>query len=248
MRIVMMIAAAIAAWVFAGSSSGAAEGPRKPNVVFILADDLGYGDVRCFNPEGEIATPHLDRLASEGMRFTDAHSGSAVCTPTRYGILTGRYSWRSSLKSGVLDGYSARLIEPGRLTLPEFLHRQGYRTACVGKWHLGMDWSRKRADGPAKIKDGWDIDYTRPIANGPTSVGFDSYFGISASLDMPPYVFIDQDRPDKVPTVEKTWVRKGPAAADFEAEDVLPSLVGSASQFLKANAKAAREGTPFFLY
>lgn len=231
-----------------GASAESSPATRSPNIVYILADDLGYGDVRCFNPEGKIATPHLDRLASEGMRFTDAHSGSAVCTPTRYGILTGRYSWRSSLKSGVLDGYSPRLIEPGRLTLPEFLHRQGYRTACVGKWHLGMEWPRKRAEDSGKIKDGWDVDYARPIANGPTAVGFDSYFGISASLDMPPYVFIDRDHPESVPTVEKTWIRKGPAAADFEAEDVLPSLVRSATSFLKANAKAAREGTPFFLY
>ena len=196
-----------------------------PNIVYILADDLGLGDVRCFNPDGKITTPHLDRLAAAGMRFTDAHSSSAVCTPTRYGILTGRYNWRSSLKSGVLYGYSPRLIEPGRLTVPEFLRQHGYRTACVGKWHLGMDWPIKAGDLSGKIVTGWEVDYAGPIANGPMAVGFDDYFGISASLDMPPFVFIERDHPVGIPTVEKTWVRKGPAGADFEAVDVLPALV-----------------------
>src|SRR5215468_9325322 len=115
----------------------------RPNIVYILADDLGCGDVRCLNPSGKIATPNLDRLAAQGMTFTDAHSGSAVCTPTRYGILTGRYAWRSRLKSGVLFGYSRRLIEPGRLTVPALLKKHGYHTACFGKWHLGMDWPLK---------------------------------------------------------------------------------------------------------
>src|SRR5580704_695994 len=139
---------------------------KRPNIVYILADDLGYGDVRCFNAQGKITTPHLDRLASAGVRFTDAHSSSAVCTPTRYGILTGRYNWRSALKSGVLNGYSNRLIEPGRLTVPEFLRQHGYRTACVGKWHLGMDWARKEGDQSRKIDTGWDVDYSGPITNG----------------------------------------------------------------------------------
>src|SRR6516165_5591834 len=112
-----------------------------PNIVYVLCDDLGYGDVRCNNENCKIATPNIDRLAAAGMRFTDAHSGSSVCTPTRYGILTGRYSWRTRLQSGVLGGYSPRLIEPGRLTVAELLRRAGYRTTAVGKWHLGMDWA-----------------------------------------------------------------------------------------------------------
>ncbi|MEO8352390.1 MAG: sulfatase-like hydrolase/transferase [Chthoniobacteraceae bacterium] len=116
----------------------------KPNVAYILADDLGYGDVGCLNPDGKIATPHLDRLAAAGMIFTDAHSSSSVCTPTRYGILTGRYNWRSRLKSGVLGGMSPPLIERGRLTVPAFLKQHGYYTAAVGKWHLGMTWALKR--------------------------------------------------------------------------------------------------------
>ncbi|WP_250847179.1 sulfatase family protein [Aquisphaera insulae] len=236
--------------IAAASLASAAGGPvaRKPNIVYILADDLGYGDVRCFNAQGKIATPHLDRLAAAGLRCTDTHSGSAVCTPTRYGILTGRYSWRSALKSGVLNGYSDRLIEPGRQTVPAFLHQQGYRTACVGKWHLGMEWPRGKGDRTENIKSGWEVDYGRPIVNGPLSVGFDAYFGISASLDMPPYVFIRGDRTVGIPTVEKTYVRKGPAAADFEAIDVLPALAREAASFIESNAEAARGGKPFFLY
>src|SRR5262245_51938486 len=121
----------------------AAAASRPPNILYILADDLGYGDVKCLNPDGKIPTPHLDRLAAAGMKFTDAHSSSSVCTPTRYGILTGRYNWRSSLKNGVLEGFGKPLIEPGRLTVPALLKQNGYETACIGKWHLGLNWPLK---------------------------------------------------------------------------------------------------------
>jgi arylsulfatase A len=218
--------------------------PVRPNIVYILADDLGYGDVHCFNPDGKIPTPNLDRLAAAGMAFNDAHSGSALCTPTRYGILTGRYAWRSSLKKEVLLGYSPRLIETDRLTVPALLKQHSYRTACFGKWHLGMDWPLKEGGVAENYADQWNVDYTKPIANGPTAVGFDEFFGISASLDMPPYVFITNDRATAVPTVEKRWVRKGPAAADFEAIDVLPTLTAKAVEYI-GRAKA---GEPFFLY
>ena len=115
-------------------------GSERPNILVILADDLGYGDVSCYNPErGKIPTPNIDKLASQGMRFTDGHSSSGVCTPTRYTLLTGRYSWRGRLKRGVLNGYGAPLIEPGRLTLPGFLRSRGYTTAMFGKWHLGLE-------------------------------------------------------------------------------------------------------------
>ena len=235
---------------------------ERPNIVYILADDLGYGDVRCFNPNGKIATPHLDALAASGMVFTDAHSGSAVCTPTRYGLLTGRYSWRSRLKRGVQGGFSPPLIEPGRLTVGAFLQRHGYHTACVGKWHLGMDWPLKRGAAPFNDNieagaDGWRADFTKPIAGGPTSFGFNYYFGISASLDMVPYAFIENDRVTRTPTVDKSFplllghtnqTRLGPAAADFEAVDVLPRFTQRAREYIEQRARHTKDGQPFFLY
>jgi arylsulfatase A-like enzyme len=159
----------------ADSSPARAKTPRPPNIVVILADDLGYGDPRCYNKASRIRTPHIDRLAAQGMRFTDAHSPSAVCTPTRYGILTGRYCWRGRLKQGVLFGYDPSLIEPGRLTIASLLGLYRYITACIGKWHLGL--------GSAG-----HTDYTRALKPGPNAVGFDYFYGIPASLDMPPYV------------------------------------------------------------
>ncbi len=233
-------------------ATAAARATEKPNVVFILADDLGYGDVKAFNPEGKIPTPRIDRLAAEGMRFTDAHTGSAVCTPTRYGVLTGRYAWRSRLKNGVLGGFSPPLIAPERETVASFLRKQGYRTGCIGKWHLGWDWARtgKTPEKEPANYQAMPVDYTKPIANGPTSVGFDVFFGISASLDMPPYIYIENDRAVGVPTVEKSFKvpkRVGPAHVDFEAEDVLPDLAERAVKFIaECGHDAGRR--PFFLY
>jgi arylsulfatase A len=209
---------------------------EKPNLVFILADDLGYGDVHCLNPErGKLATPHIDRLAAQGMTFTEAHSSSAVCTPSRYSILTGRYNWRSRLQSGVLEGYSPPLIAPGRLSVAELLKQHGYQTACFGKWHLGLTFST--TDGKR--------DLAKPITDGPNQHGFNDFFGISASLDMPPFAFIENDHFTQVPRVTKKWVRSGLAAPDFEAVDVVPELVRKAEQFVAENAASK---TPFFLY
>jgi arylsulfatase A-like enzyme len=224
--------------------------PLRPNIVYILCDDLGYGDVHALNPQrGKIATPNLDRLAAQSMVFTDAHSGSSVCTPTRYGILTGRYCWRTRLQAHVLDGTSPHLIDPGRLTVATLLRRHGYATACIGKWHLGMDWPRKpRVADREKAGQGGDIDYTKPITNGPNAAGFDYYFGISGSADMPPYTFIENDRVTVVPTVEKTWIRKGAAAADFEVDDLLPTLTRKAVAYVGERARGAKQGEPFFLY
>ena len=213
-RVALVLAAAIgvvaASRGLAAEGSGGGKHAERPNIVFILCDDLGYGDVKCNNPQGKIATPCIDRLAAAGIRFTDAHSTSSVCTPTRYSVLTGRYNWRSRLQSGVLGGLSPRLIEPGRLTVAELLRRQGYHTACIGKWHLGMDWPRKPGtpafdDRIERGPEGWNVDYSRPIANGPNSVGFDEYFGIAASLDMVPYTFIKNDRVVAAPIVEKAF-------------------------------------------
>ena len=251
---------ALAGWLAGVVAVAAAD---RPNVVYILHDDLGYGDVSALFPEGKIRTPHMDRIAREGMVFTDAHSGSAVCTPTRYGILTGRYAWRSRLKNGVLGGLSPRLIESGRMTVADLLKAQGYRTAAIGKWHLGMDWARKGAGavnalGIESREQMANIDYARPIANGPTAVGFGYFFGISASLDMVPYTYIENDRVTALPTEDRDYpmflgraegrVRKGPAAPGFEVEDVLPGLTRKAVEYIGARAAEAKRGTPFFLY
>ena len=254
MRILPLLLATVA-------TAFTARAAEKPNIIFILADDLGIGDVRCFNPEGKIATPNMDRLAAGGMKFTDAHTPSAVCTPTRYGLLTGRYNWRTKLQSGVLGGLSPRLIEPGRLTVAQMLKDNGYATACVGKWHLGMDWAKLEGKTVEELNiekpdQVWSVDFAKPIANGPTAVGFDYYFGIAASLDMVPYTFIENDRVTKVPTKEVAFpmmtdrenggmTRKGPAAEGFEAVDVLPTLAGVACGWI---ATAAKKGQPFFLY
>ncbi len=220
--------------------------PAGPNLLFILADDMGIGDVSCLNSKSIWQTPNLDRLAREGRIFSDAHSSSALCTPTRYTLLTGRHSWRGQLKKGVLQGYSPSLIEPGRLTLPGFLRAQGYTTAMFGKWHLGVDWTR---NGPKPE----DVDYRQPFGGGPTAHGFDRFFGIGASLDMPPYVWLQDDRVTAPPAgrvgdspAPRLW-RAGPIGADFKMEDVQPRLTEKTSAYLAERA-AARDGKPFFLY
>ncbi len=235
----------------------------RPNILLILCDDLGYGDVKCLNPDGKIATPNMDRLAREGMIFTDAHSSSAVCSPTRYGLMTGRYNWRTKLQSGVLGGLSPRLIEPGRMTVASLLKQHGYRTACVGKWHLGMDWVKKEGKQVTELnieprEQVRNVDYSQPIKNGPNSVGFDEYFGISASLDMVPYTYIENNRVTVLPTDdrdfelmigrEKGKTRLGPAAPGFDVANVLPDLTNKAIEIIGHCAHDAIHGKPFFLY
>jgi len=167
-----------------------------PNIVYILADDMGYGDLACQNPDSKIPTPNLDRLASDGIRFTDAHSPSAVCSPTRYGILTGRYCWRTRLKSSVLWPWDKPLIDANRLTVGRLLKAHGFDTACIGKWHLGWDWPTTDGKEPVGIgktnvaNSGSNVDFKKPIANGPTTRGFDYYFG-TAVPNFPPYCFIE---------------------------------------------------------
>ena len=249
-----------AAWFATAAFAAAVE---RPNIVYILCDDLGYGDVSCLNPAGKIKTPHMDRVAREGMIFTDAHSGSAVCTPTRYGVMTGRYAWRSRLKQGVLGGLSPRLIEPGRMTVASLLKAEGSHTAAIGKWHLGMDWAKRGAGevnalGVESREQMASVDFARPIANGVNSVGFDSFFGISASLDMVPYAYIENDRVTVLPTEDRDYpmvvgreqgrARKGPAAPGFEVENVLPDFTKKAVAYLSERADEAKRGTPFFLY
>jgi len=225
----------------------AAESSEPPNVIFILADDLGYGDVRCNNPEGKVPTPNIDRLAGQGVRCTDAHSPSAVCTPTRYGILTGRYCWRTRLKKGVLQGYDAPLIDADRPTVALFLKASGYETVAIGKWHLGLNWARKDSAKPAAAGN---VDYSKPLKGGPRDIGFDYFFGIAASLDMPPYIYIENDRTVGLPTAKgtaKEYLRAGEREPDFRAVDVLPTLTKKAVERIDRHAKdnAAR---PMFMY
>jgi len=184
--------------------------------------------------------------------FSDAHSSSSVCTPTRYSILTGRYHWRTHLQKGVLGGFSRPLIAKDRLTVAGLLKSKGYYTAAVGKWHLGMDWPLKSGevaddggDFSGGYKDGWKVNYKAAIQNGPVDVGFNTFFGISASLDMPPYVFIQDRIPTEEATVEKAFHRKGPSGANFEAIDVLPKITEKAVQVIDDRAK---KDDPFFIY
>lgn len=220
-----------------------AEAADSPNILLILADDMGYGDVQALNPKSKIPTPSLNGLAEEGMTFTDAHSPSAVCTPTRYGLLTGRYCWRSRLKRGVLNGYSDPLIETDRATVASFLKAQGYLTGIVGKWHLGLGWVRQPNSDT--------IDFTKPVTHGPNTLGFDHSYIIPASLDFPPYVYLQNHRVTEPLTVDQdkqsfpAFLRQGPRAKDLVMEEVLDRLADEASDFI---ARGARDDRPFFLY
>ena len=208
----------------------------KPNIVYILADDLGYGDVQALNPtRGKIKTPHLDRLAREGMIFTDAHSGSSVCTPTRYGLLTGRYAWRTRLQRGVLDGSDdPPLIADGRLTVPELLRQQGYATAAIGKWHLGFMSERPANAAPPVAKKGKLGENGLPVGSriigGPTTRGFDYFWGCSNARTMAG--LIENDKVvENLPPIK-----------------MLPRLGQRAVSYLEERAAAAKSGKPFFLY
>lgn len=214
---------------------------KKPNVVYILADDLGWGDMDVYNAHSAVPTPNCNGFAKEGMLFTDMHASSAVCTPSRYSILTGRYCWRSRLKKGVLDGDSPNLIEEGRMTVPSMLKSAGYYTAGVGKWHLGLGNEAK-------------TDFSKPLTPGPNSHGFDYYFGIPASLDMAPYVYFENDHlvePATIPdpgSKEPRGVfwRAGLRAKDFDMHQCLPTLTDKAIEVL--HQRVQQPDTPFLLY
>jgi len=221
-----------------------------PNIVFILADDLGYGDLGCFNKASKIPTPNLDQLASEGLRFTDAHAPTSVCTPTRYAILTGRYSWRTRLQRNVLGPYETPLIAADRLTGPSLLKQHGYTTACVGKWHLGWTWPTKDGKPPRTGEDRLsNIDFSKPIPDGPTTRGFDHYFGTNVP-NYPPYCFTRDDRTVGVPSVPDTgraggFNIPGPMLPGWELVNILPELTRHAVSWV---TNAAKSGKPFFLY
>lgn len=223
---------------------------EQPNVIFVMADDLGIGDLQPTNTQCKIKTPHLQQMAKEGITFLDAHSPSAVCTPTRYSVLTGRYNWRSRLARGVLGGTSRHLIPAERATVAHLLRKSGYHTQMIGKWHLGWDWTKS----PENKKE---IDFTQPVKNGPDINGFDGYYGHCGSLDMPPYVWVENGKPTAVPEREEGvtraddaygWYRKGPIAPDFVIDEVLPHLFQKANDYIKDRATESKEGKPFFLY
>ena len=233
-----------------------------PNVVVILADDLGWGDVSPLNPESRIPTPAFGRLAAEGMTFTDAHTSAAVCTPTRYALLTGRHCWRTRLKSGVLGGYSDPLIDPARQTIASLLRDNGYSTSCVGKWHLGLGWQWRDDAGIDKDNFGktnaiGKVDFSRPISGGPIAVGFERSWVVPASLDMSPYVYVANqaafftavDPGNRLPIIDGSpfpaFYRRGEIAPNFSIVETLDWIVAKAGSEIAAGAEDDR---PFFLY
>jgi len=243
--------------------------PREtghPNIIYILADDLGYGDLSCLNPDSKIATPNLDLLADQGMTFTDAHSPSSVCSPTRYGILTGRYAWRTELKKSVLWAWDGPLIEPNRKTVGALLQENGYSTACIGKWHLGWAWPTEdgasinenlpigQHDVDLRYEFGKKVDFSVPIPGGPTTRGFDYYFGDDVP-NFPPYAFIENDRLVDQPLMEKPrtmFGSPGPMVEGWQLDQVLPELTKKAVEYIKAEPGTGifqkKIGQPFFLY
>jgi arylsulfatase A-like enzyme len=239
-----------------GSKSDLSEKNNPPNIVFIMADDMGYGDVSSYNSDSKIQTPNMDKIASEGLMFTNAHTPSSLCSPSRYGLLTGRYCWRTRLKKGVLmDFYGdTPLIEEDRLTLASLLKSKGYETACIGKWHVGVSWNTK--DGrPASYDEENNIDFTKPIIGGPLELGFDYFYGTSGcSTSDPPYCFIENNLTITIPTEmipeaidTMPGVITGLMASDWSQEDVDVRLTGKAIDFIDQH-QAKHVGKPFFLY
>ncbi len=227
-----------------------------PNIILILADDLGYGDLSCLNSDSKISTPALDQMASEGLLFTDAHSPSAVCTPTRYSILTGEYAWRSELKSSVLWPWDGPLIPKNKTTLPGLLKRQGYHTACIGKWHLGWEWPTTdgrsindsvplgKYESPIRNQFSAYVDFSKSIKNGPITRGFDYYFGDDVP-NFAPYTMIENDRVVVLPSAVKPdtmFGTPGPMAPGWDLRTVMPAITKRSIEYIES------QESPFFLY
>ncbi len=232
-----------------------------PNIVILLADDMGYGDLACQNAESKIPTPNLDALAQSGMRFTDAHSSSGVCSPTRYSLLTGRYHWRGKLKTGIVNAFGDSVIEPDRITLPEMLRQKGYNTACIGKWHLGWNWRAIMKSDVSPVRQGGKtfylpdaFDWSQRIPDGPIDHGFDYYFGDDVP-NFPPYTWIENDRvviapslplKEAPPTREGSWeTRPGPMSEGWRLDAVMPKLTEKAVEWI---GQQTNGGKPFLLY
>jgi arylsulfatase A len=238
---------------------------RRPNILILYADDLGFGDLGCYNAESKIPTPNLDRLASQGMRFVDGHSSSGICTPSRYALLTGRHHWRDF--HGIVGAFGKSVFAPERITMPEMLKKQGYRTAAIGKWHLGWNWNaiKKPEAKPrdatvfGKKRNAWGpeaFDWSKPIPGGPLDHGFDYYFGDTV-INFPPYCWIENDRvvsiPDRMmetsklrPIKEGNWeFRPGPAVKNWDPYENIPTTTKRGVEFIQ---KQASSDKPFFLY
>jgi len=234
---------------------------RLPNILLLYADDLGYGDLQCYHPASKIPTPNLDRLAAEGVRFTDAHSSSGICTPSRYALLTGRYHWRDF--HGIVNAFGASVFKPDQLTLAKMLQQRGYATAAIGKWHLGWDWEAIKRPGAKPRgeggRQGWGpeaFDWSLPIPGGPLAQGFDQYFGDTV-INFPPYCWIENDRvlqaPDMMmdtslwkPIKEGQWeCRPGPMVAGWDPYENIPVTTQRGVQYIRSRQG---EQQPFFLY
>lgn len=249
----------VALGALTGNKVATAAAPdRPPNIIVILADDFGVGDIQAHYPKNKVPTPALDRLVRDGMSFTDAHSPSAVCTPSRYGLLTGRYAWRSPLQEWVLAAYEPPLIDASRPTLPAFLRERGYRTLCIGKWHLGWEWPGPQPSRMTEAQNSQKLltwDFTQPLRSGPTQRGFDYYFGPDVP-NFPPFTFIENERVVIPPTARyKSDPAQGvnlprafegsPMAPDWKFDEILPEITRRAVQQIQA---LARRPQPFFLY
>lgn len=234
----------------------------QPNIVLILADDLGYGDLSCYNSQSKILTPHIDTLANNGIQFTDAHSSSSVCTPSRYSILTGRYCWRTTLKRSVFFNYEPPLIDTNMLTIASMLQNKGYETACIGKWHLGIQWQIKSGeqfdfDRPfpwtstqLTLEEESKIDFSNLLLGGPTALGFDYFFGSSSSPTCtPPYAYIENNKLVSPPTIyyEGKYMeqRNGFRSPDWLESEVDSIFTDKAVKFITNSASNKK---PFFLY
>jgi arylsulfatase A len=241
---------------------------ERPNIVFILADDMGYGDVSVYNPDSKISTPNMDRVAAEGMRFTDAHSPAALCSPTRYGFLTGRYCWKTRLKKFVLVGYDETpLIEKGQPTIGSVLQQKGYTTACIGKWHVGLNWPTRNGYVMQNDHDDWtdtntvnkenerNIDFTKPVSGGPNDLGFNyGFITAGCSTSDPPYCYIENgksvgipDHPSPKEYYGLPGFAPGLMAPGFSIKNVDSVFTVKAIDFIaEQTTKVKKE--PFFLY
>lgn len=244
------------------SSATSPQQQEKPNIVIIYADDMGFGDLAIQNAQSKIPTPNLDKLAREGMRFSDAHSSSGVCSPSRYALLTGKYHWRR--KQGIVNSFGKPFFAKDDVTLPQVLQSSGYKTAAMGKWHLGWHWPiNNKPSGRIKTKKGektfyqpQDIDWNKPIAGGPLDQGFDYYFG-DGTINFPPYAWIENDKVIETPSAvmtmknighkvkEGNWeFRTGPKVEGWNPYNVLPTLTKKSVNWINQQKK----DQPFFLY